>query len=210
MRYQPAYIYPGTKAIDRRPIEEPSRWQIQLPRLAVDQSKFIRLIRFILILAGFALLVVGVAHFSTAFTAQSWQQVSAVILKSDVVRMNYQDGTPTFTAQIEYQYVMDGTLYTGQRMSVRPIRSQSPGQVKHMIAAYSEGRSILAYVNPERPDKAYLKTNPDTYLYALIIPGLIMVLLSFAIGHAVYSHAERKQRKAWRYGEFKAPSSAAA
>lgn len=210
MRYQPAYIYPGTKGVQRPPLEEPNRWRLQRPRLNVDQRKSVRLLRFFLVVAGMALFIVGLAHFSTAFTAQSWKQVTAVIMKSDVVRMKYEGGTPVFTAEVQYQYMYEGTLYTAQRMSVRPIRSQSPGEVKHMISAYSVGRTVLAHVNPERPEKAYLKTNPDSYLYALVIPGLLMILLSFAIGHAIYMHAERQQRKAWRYGEYRGPVTSAA
>ncbi|TLP47107.1 MULTISPECIES: DUF3592 domain-containing protein [Cohaesibacter] len=210
MRYQPAYIYPGTKGIERQPIKEPARWRLQRPQLSVDQRGSVRLLRFFLVVVGFALFVVGLAHFSTAFTAQNWKQVTAVVMKSDVVRMTYEDGTPVFTADIQYQYLYDGTLYTGQRLSVRPIRSHSPGEVKHQIAAYSVGRTVLAHVNPDRPEKAFLKTNPDSYLYALVIPGLLMILLSVAIGQVIYMHALRKQREAWRYGEFKGLRTSAA
>nr|WP_321442724.1 DUF3592 domain-containing protein [uncultured Cohaesibacter sp.] len=210
MRYQPAYVYPGTKGIERQPIREPNRWKLQRPRLTLDQRRSVRLLRFMLVVVGFALFLVGLAHFSTAFTAQSWKQVTAVIMKSDVVRMNYEDGTPVFTAEIQYQYMYDGTLYTGQSMSVRPIRSHSPGEVKHQIAAYSVGRSVLAHVNPDRPEKVFLKTDPDSYLYTLVIPGLLMILLSFAIGQVIYMNAVRKQREAWRYGEFKGLAKSAA
>ena len=210
MRYQPAYIYPGTKGIEHQPTDEPNRWRMHRPRLNVDQRKSVRSLRFCLVVVGMALFIVGLAHFSTAFTAQSWKQVTAVIMKSDVVRMKYEGGTPVFAAEIQYQYTYEGTLYTGQRMAVRPVRSHSPGEVKHMIAAYTVGRSVLAHVNPDRPDKAYLQTNPDTYLYMLVIPGLLMVLLNVAIGQAIYMHAERKQRKAWRYGAYNGPVSSAA
>ena len=181
-----------------------------VPRFQSEQRNSVRLARFLLLVVGLLMLVVGAAHFFTAQTAQNWDQVSATITRSDVVRMKYEDGVPVFTAKIEYQYSKDGRLFTGSRLAVQPIRSQSPGEVKRQIAAYSVGRTVLAHVNPERADKAYLHTNPMAYLYALIIPGLVLLALSLAIGQVQYMHALRQQRKAWRFGEFKGPVARAA
>lgn len=210
MRYQPAYIYPGTKRVETQRCDVERRWQFQRPSFRKDQRTSVRLLRFFLIVIGLALFVVGLAHFATAYSAKEWDKVTALVTKSEVVRMDYDDGAPVFTAKVEYQYTHQGVVHVGERISLRPIRSQSPGEVKHLLAAYSVGRTIVAHVDPSNSDKAYLKTNPDSYLYALILPGLLMVLLSFAIGQALYAHAERKQRKAWRYGEFKGPMAAAA
>ncbi|WP_180966915.1 DUF3592 domain-containing protein [Cohaesibacter celericrescens] len=205
MRYQPAYVYPGTQRLGRDPIETTTGWQFNRPRFHADQRKSVRLVRFMLVVLGLLLLIVGAAHFFTAHTAKGWEQVSATVTRADVVRMKYEDGTPVFTAKIEYQYTKNGQTFMGDRFSVQPIRSQSPGEVKRMISAYSVGRTVLAHVNPDRPEKTYLTANPESYLYSLIIPGLIMLALSLAIGQAIYMHAERKQRKAWRFGEFNGP-----
>ena len=203
MRYQPAYVYPGTQRVDRNPTETKNRLSVQFPRFHADQRNSVILLRFLIIVLGLLLIIVGAAHFFTAQNAKGWGQVSATITRSDVVRMKYEDGAPVFTAKIEYQYVKDGQLFTANRMAVRPIRSQSPGEVKRTISAYSVGRTVLAHVNPDRPERAFLTTNPEIYVYGFIVPGLLLVVLSLAIGQAISMHSEREQRKLWRFGEFK-------
>ncbi|WP_319533338.1 DUF3592 domain-containing protein [uncultured Cohaesibacter sp.] len=205
MRYQPAYIYPGSQKVNRIPVEEPASWQFPSFKFHAHQHSSVRLARFLMIVVGMLLLIVGMAHYFTAYTAKSWDQVSATVTRAEVVRTKMDGGAPVFSAKIEYQYVKDGQTFTGTRVSLRPIRSQSPGEVKRMIAGYEVGRTILAHVNQHKPQKAYLNTHPDLYLYALILPGLLLMALSLAIGQAIYMHKVQQHRKAWRFGEFQAP-----
>ncbi|WP_172891444.1 DUF3592 domain-containing protein [Cohaesibacter sp. ES.047] len=207
MRYQPAYIYPGSQKVNRNPVEISTSWQFPSLKFDVSQHSFVRLARFLMVVFGMLLLIVGMAHYFTAYTAKSWDQVSATVTRAEVVRTKKDSGAPVFSARIEYSYVKDGKTFTGTRVSLRPIRSLSPGEVKRSLAGYAVGRTILAHVNQDRPHKAYLKTHPERYLYGLILPGLLLLALSLAIGQAIYMHTLRQRRKAWRFGDFKAPQS---
>ena len=203
MRYQPAYVYPGTQPVARKAMEQKPSWRFEKPRLLDNyEHGSVKLLRFLLIVFGVLLFIVGGAHYFTAQLAQSWEKVTVKITRADVVRLKYADSKPLFTAKLEYTYDIAGKTYTGTRLAVRPMRSQSPGEVKRHLAPYTPGRSVLAHVNPSKPAQAYLTTNPGLYLYSLIIPGLVMMAISLAIGQALYIHAVRQRRKAWRFGEF--------
>ena len=205
MRYQQAYTYPGTQLVDRDMSEGNRGWQFTLPGFRRDRYNVIGLLRFALIITGMIALIVGMAHFFTAYSAQGWEKASAVVTRSDVVRMNYDDGVPVFTAKVEYLYVNDGQFRSGSSISLHPIRSHSPGEVKRMISPYKVGRSVSVLIHPDRADRAYLTTDPASYLYNLIIPGASLLLLSFLIGQALHLRAASEQRKVWRFGEFKTP-----
>lgn len=206
MRYQPAYVYSSARKFEPSVASQKSGWTLHFPRFASDQPRSTVLSRFFLIVVGLAMLVIGLAHFGTAFVAKKWEQTSVTITRAEVVRMPYEDGKPVFTAHIEYQYVQNGVQFKGDRISLHPIRSTSPGDVKREINTYAVGRVVLAHVNPDRPEKAYLTTNPNTYLYSLIIPGLVLIALGLAVGQFHYFKETRRQRKAWRFGEFKKPA----
>lgn len=204
MRYQPAYNYPGTGKIIRQPVEEAPRWQFQMPRFdSVDQGLVVKALRLLTITFGFLLLIVGGAHFYTAFDAQGWGQQSVTITRADVVRMKYDNAKPIFTARVEYQYQSGGEIITGTRLAVRPIRSSNPAEVKSHLSGLTIGRTVLAHVNPDQPTRAFLMTNPDLYLNYLVLPGLLLIAISLAIGQASYLHAERQRRRDWRFGDYK-------
>lgn len=203
MRYQPAYNYPGTGKIVRQPVPEAPRWQVQMPSLdSTDQGVVIKALRILTITFGFLLLIVGGAHFYTAHDAQSWGQQSVTITRADVVRMKYDDAQPIFTARVEYQYEQGGVIITGTRLAVRPITSANPAEVKRHLAGLTVGRSVLAHVNPGEPARAFLTANPDLYLNYLILPGVLLIAISLAIGQAAYIHAERQRRREWRFGDY--------
>lgn len=204
MRYQPAYDYPGTGKIVHQPVQEAPSWQFQIPSLdSMDEGFVIKALRILTITFGLLLLIVGTAHFYTAFDAQSWGQQRVTITRTDVVRMKYSNEQPIFTARVEYQYEQGGKIITGTGLAVRPIKSANPAEVKKQLAGLTVGRTVLAHVNPEEPTLSFLTADPDLYFNYLILPGLLLVAISLAIGQAAHIHAERERRRDWRFGDYK-------
>ncbi|WP_316858419.1 DUF3592 domain-containing protein [uncultured Cohaesibacter sp.] len=203
MRYQAAYHYPGSRNFHRSTVEKRREFKLRIPSLVGRRPSLIALTKFSLVIAGLFFLLVGMAHFFTAKEAKSWQQLPVTITKAKVVRSGQTDGSPIFMAEIEYQYSQNGKIMKGDRLSLRPIRSKSPGAVKRQIAAYKVGRTVLAHINPAKPAKAYLHTFPETYLYGLIVPGLALLAMGLAIGQIQRFRKMNDEREAWRFGEFR-------
>jgi hypothetical protein len=124
------------------------------------------------------------------------------ITRAEVIRIKHDDTTPLFTADLAYRYSIDGKAYAGNRLSVAPPRSTSPGEVKELLASFSEGRKVLAFVNPNRPEQVYLTTNPNYYLMNFILPSLIILALNWLFGQVRHIQEERRRRKSWRFGEL--------
>ena len=200
MRHQPAYISCGTRPVHQLKAQGGRAPESPSPQSQTTEGRSVRLLRFLMIVSGFVLLLIGFAHLGTARTAEGWSQVSATITKAQVVRMAYSDGIPVFTADIEYTYVADGQRFTGTQLGLQSIRSQSPGAVKRMIAPYKVGRMVLAHVNPTRPTETYLSVNSVRYLRDFILPGLLLIGLSLILGKALSLSAERQRRRALRFG----------
>ena len=204
MRYQPAYRYPGLNSSNFAGFNNRSSYSKKAESKKTAPIRSFDILKFLLLIVGFAILLVGIAHFFTAREVKSWDQREVTITRSDVVRLPLADRSPVFTAKIEYQYFEDGKLITGHELTLGKIRSKSPGEVKKKIAAYSIGRTVLAHVNPANADKAFLKSNPLSYVYGLIAPGLVMMLISLMISQVQHMRALETRRKDWRFGEFNA------
>ncbi|WP_119306074.1 DUF3592 domain-containing protein [Cohaesibacter haloalkalitolerans] len=202
MRYQSAYHYPGSKGIHHATPRDRKAHAVNSRQRSAGRIESFDIIRFSLIMIGLMLFIVGLAHFSSAHTIKGWDQREVTITRADVVRMPYKDRAPVFTAKIEYQFVDNGKLMTGHQLSLMQIRSKSPGQVKRQIAAYSIGRTVLAHVNPQDRTESFLKTNPLTYVYALIAPGLVLMFISLMMAQIQYWRTMKTQRRNWRFGEF--------
>nr|WP_321455170.1 DUF3592 domain-containing protein [uncultured Cohaesibacter sp.] len=205
MRYQSAYHYSGVRGVNCEPPQARSAWIIAPKHSRFRQITAIDVAKFILIVAGFLLFLVGVAHYFTARDVKGWEQREVTITRADVVRIPYKDGVPVFTANIEYSYIENGLVITGNQLSLSKMRFKSPGKVKKEIAAYSVGRTVLAHVSPNRSGKAFLNIIPKKYLYSLIAPGLLLMVISLMISQIQLLKKMRSDRKAWRFGEFEAP-----
>lgn len=211
MRYQPAYSYPGARHIPQKNTDTKKPWKFQPAQTKNSESNpALRMLRFLLMVVGSLVLIIGGAHYFTAERAQHWEKVTAEIVSAEVVRLKYDDSRPLFTAKVLYKYVVDGVEYTGSRLSVSPPRSHSPGVVKQMLAPYSSGRTVIAQVNSNKPEQVFLTTDPDYYLMYMVAPALLLIALSLAIGQAQYVHAERKRREKWKFGDWKVPDAAMA
>ncbi|WP_319412243.1 DUF3592 domain-containing protein [uncultured Cohaesibacter sp.] len=204
MRYQSAYRYPGADHIDRERFKDKASAGGDLKARKSQPVKLIDVVKFALMLVGLALFIVGIAHYFTAQDIKSWHQKEVTITRADVVRLPVADGSPVFTAQVEYEFVHNGELISGNKLSLTKIRSKSPGVVKKEIAAYWEGRTVLAHVNPQQSDENFLKSNPLAYIFWLIAPGLVLMFASLLISQIQYRRRMKLQRKAWRFGEFNA------
>ena len=203
MRYQPAYNYPGTRKIAQQPVQEAPRWRFQKPQLDMEeQSKLVKAVRFVLMMVGCILLVLGAGHFYTADQAQGWQKQSVTITRADVVRTQVDNAKPIFTALVEYQYQINGVTHTSSRLAVRPIRSTNPAEVKRHLAPYKVGRNVVAMVDPGHMAGSFLTTSPSYYLSYLVLPGLLLVTLSLAIGQTLSLLALRRRREQWRFGDY--------
>ena len=205
MRYQRAYCYNGK---DLRPQEsqpEAQSWQgLQPAQFQITATPIVRAIRYLSLIAAILVFIVGIAHYFTATWATTWQQVSVEVTRAEVARIKHGDAVPLFTADLSYTYSVNGETFTGTRLSVAPTRSTSPGEVKRMLAPFSEGRTVLAFVNPNRPEQVYLTTNPHYYMMNFILPALIVLALNWLFGQVQHVRDERRRRRAWRFGELRA------
>ncbi|MCV6602225.1 MAG: DUF3592 domain-containing protein [Cohaesibacter sp.] len=203
MRYQPAYCYNGKDFRPEQKHIQEQKWRGLRPQqFQLTATPVVRAIRFVSLISALLIFIVGISHYFTAIWATTWQQVTVQVVKADVTRIKNGKSVPIFTADLRYRYNVNGQNYTGQRLSVAPTRSTSPGKIKQLLAPFSEGRTVLAFVNPNRPEQVYLTTNPHYYLMNFIAPSLIMLALNWLFGQVQSARDERQRRRDWRFGEL--------
>jgi len=136
----------------------------------------------VLLLAGvFDLLVaLGIYLFLDRFRRKTdlirrkWRPVPVKILSSRLVE-TAGENAPLFTAEVRYEYTVDGTRYECDRISIYPRWSSSDsGSHRKVVEDFPTGEERTGWVNPWNPKEAVLVTD------ALPPQGLRIVLLILA------------------------------
>ena len=85
---------------------------------------------------------------------RKWRPTPVKILASRVVQKAGDDAT-LFSAEVRYEYTVDGTRYESDRISVYPKWSSSTRSPhEELVAGFVVGREASGWVNPWNPKEA--------------------------------------------------------
>lgn len=144
-------------------------------------------------------LVVGVAfiisawqiniHFSVPMTeeakaSESWPTSMGTITNSEV-NQSVDDGTTMYSAEINYQFIVENKSYTGNKISLASggTSTSSLSEIKKDLQKYPIGKEVTVYYDPELPNNAVLIPGADTFTkiikyvpYVFGFFGIVMLL----------------------------------
>lgn len=111
-------------------------------------------------LAMLGVLLTGVhsADALRARQAKDWEQVTARIVRSELVEiMQPRSTTPGWRPDVSYEYRHASRTYQGHRIAFRPLTSSDrEGTQAWLEQHYPAGAEIPAYVSPDSPGQAVL------------------------------------------------------
>lgn len=125
---------------------------------------------------------VGLGLFaSEVYRVETWQPVSARVLRTDIKAVRGDKGT-SYTPVIRYQYSVNGAQYVSSQ--VLPLTlSASYGWATRLRDRFHPGEIVTAYVNPSKPASAFLVRQVSLLPLAFVaIPLLMVGVLSFFAG----------------------------
>jgi hypothetical protein len=123
----------------------------------------------------------GILPWLEARAAADWKEVPCTITSSRVEARRGSKGSTSYSLEIQYDYVVDGQVYTSDRYNFAAASSGSRKWRDEVAAAYREGRQTVCYVNPAEPSEAVLIRESGTSWF-VAIPAVFFVagLLIFA------------------------------
>jgi hypothetical protein len=138
--------------------------------------------------SGIVLLFVSSKKLNSFSDYKSWGKIDGTILSSKVI------GDRAFRPDIEYEYHINGTRYTGISFLNVPGfggRTNRRDAAEKIVKLFEVGKNLPVYFNPKKPEDSLLKINPPYSVYLQLAFGatLFAVFLYFTL---IFSFLKRK------------------
>ncbi len=136
--------------------------------------------------------------------SRQWEEVSCVIVSSEVVRRSTSDGV-NYRPGILFRYTWDGTEYESDSYRFMEVSSSNRGWAGEVVARYPAGSSHTALVNPRNPEEAVLDRRMGASFILTLLP-LVFVLVGLGVVTGGVLTIRKKQTSASvRSGDSEAP-----
>jgi len=131
--------------------------------------------------------VIGVAVAGYGFTQYQGQgesidsvvNISATVAETDVRTDSSRRGGVDYQAEIMFKYSYEGGNYSSNY--IYPLDSDkefnSESKAKQYLENYPQGKTVKAFVNPEKPGEAFLNAERSSQTLLLIVIGGLMAVL---------------------------------
>ncbi|MFH2044887.1 MAG: DUF3592 domain-containing protein [Pseudomonadota bacterium] len=136
-------------------------------------------------LVGIAFISYGIGEISKAKESVNWPTVSGTVITSKTEERKSTEGSGSskktrtyYVAIIQYEYQVEGTSYTSNRVS---FGGQKRGSARTLVNKYPEGKSVKVYYDPDDPEIAALEPGMEGGSYFLPIFGAIIILFGCLI-----------------------------
>ncbi len=139
-------------------------------------------IAVIFLLIGLAIFLWGYSIVNTSIASTKWPSVTGAITNSWVnptTSCGRYGCHSDFNAEVNYQYTVNGTQYTGSRVSLLGYSSPTDEGAVEYLAAYPVGGQVKVYYDPSGPGSSLLITGfQEVYL---LLPGFGLLFMIIAI-----------------------------
>jgi hypothetical protein len=141
------------------------------------QSSGLSTVIFLLIFfaVGAGLMVWGGIVLRNASVSKEWPAVQGEIVSSYVDSSSDEDGT-TYSADIEFQYVVDDRRLTADTVNFGEYGSSNRNHAADIVAKYPVGKMVTVYYDPAEPETAVLEPGVTWSSYVLLLMGLVFII----------------------------------
>jgi hypothetical protein len=130
---------------------------------------------------GIILAVWGGRQVFEAYNSKNWPTTEGTITSSYVHKRegspSDKNKQPTYHVKINYEYTVDGTRYTGERIRFTDNADRGRDKAKGLADEYFADQTVTVYYNPEDPGIAILKPG---FVFSTFIPFLGGLAFLFA------------------------------
>lgn len=132
----------------------------------------------VILIAGFLVAVYGTPEVLLARKSGNWPTVPGTVVSSDVDSSHVGRGRLKYWPEVEYEYLVDGELFEGDRISHAQVRLIGTylGGATQTADHYRVGREVKVAYDPDNPASSVLEPGFDSKLLAVLIFGSVMML----------------------------------
>jgi hypothetical protein len=108
------------------------------------------------IIAGACILFFGLRSIQRANNSSNWPSVSGLIVSSNLDSSRGDNGT-TYSAEVLYDYKVDNTKYSSNRVGYGDYRSSNPSGARKIVNKYPKGKEVSVFYMPNDPEESVLE-----------------------------------------------------
>lgn len=147
-------------------------------------------------MGGISLFILGIlfSNIPTMIASQDWSSTEGTITSRRLLGQKFEEYDGDYYTHIEgfirYQYTVNGISYSSTMVnSIRSLYYPYETALK-----YPEGKDVIVYYNPRKPEKAVLEPGWILSSKALgFFPSLIIVAGLYSMARGASSSINRKQ-----------------
>jgi hypothetical protein len=131
-------------------------------------------------LVGVALLGYGFTQYrGQAQSLENAENITATITDTGIETDSSRRGGIDYRAEVEFRYSFEGQEYTSD--NIYPLQAgkdfDTESAAQDFLENYPEGEAVNAYVNPDNPEGAFLKSQRSNQpVILMVIGGFLMVI----------------------------------
>lgn len=133
------------------------------------------------VLPGALLILTHGAALLRAWSARGWERTEGVVLTSTVMRDPYAADRHVFWAPVvTYSYEVDGTAYTGKRISLTGsgVKNSAGGAARQAVHELAAGRRVPVWYDPADPARAALYRQAGVAAWVLFGMGVCFLAVA--------------------------------
>lgn len=137
---------------------------------------------------GIVISVLGVNTLQNAKASLSWPKARGQVVESIVKRRRSESTTgrnqrtkTTYKATVFYDYSVDGTEYSSDKISFGDYSSSSPSHARRIVNRYPKGKTVEVYYNPAKPQVAVLEPGASWSSYMPLGLGVFFATAGGAV-----------------------------
>ena len=158
---------------------------------------------------GAAVLVWGAGVVREAQASESWPTAPGRVLSARMTSHRSDDST-TYGADVQYEYMVDGVRYTGDRVHFGQYSTSDRSYARGILKRYPKGKAVKVYHDPDRPDRSILEPGAGGAAWitpilggVFLLAGAGMLVLAVRMKRLAESEALRQQAggpAVWHHG----------
>jgi len=154
---------------------------------------------------GLGVLIFAYKSYSLGKESLEWPSVEGDVVYSEIekrTRTRSKGGSSTtFSANIIYEYTVEGETYTGDKLRFLLWNSSDRSESRSTVDKYPVGKVVPVYYKPDSPDTSVLEPGTATTFHLLLSFGfgavfMVAGLFCPVIVLLVFLHKRRKAKAA--------------
>ncbi|MDP2653307.1 MAG: DUF3592 domain-containing protein [Candidatus Omnitrophota bacterium] len=139
----------------------------------------------IFLIVGLAVMNMGFKQIQKSKLSMTWPTVEGVVSSSDMGRHRDSDRGTTYSADVTYRYVLEGTTYVSSKVRYGSLNTSNPADAQRVLNRYPVGTKVSVHFNPDDPYESVLEPGMHGGVWFFPVFGSVFALVGAGMMFAV-------------------------